>query len=68
MTDETRDYQDAVRNVARFYFDMFEREGKTAKESLAEGIPNKIPLLSPPRPPMQLVNWWEMARIEKAKR
>ena len=64
LADEMRDYQTAVRSVALFSFDMFQRKGKTAKESLAEEITDKIPSLKTyPRPKMQMVNWWKMEKL-----
>ena len=62
IANEVNDYQDAVKNVAKFTFDLFERGEHTMKEDMAKMIQEKVPA-QPNHPPAQMVNWLTLERI-----
>lgn len=64
IATEVKDYQDAVKNVASFTIDLFERGERTLKEDMAKMMQEKVPALTEPKyPPAQMVNWLTQERI-----
>ena len=63
IATEVKDYQDAVKNVASFTIDLFERGDHTLKEDMAKMMQEKVPALTEPKyPPAQMVNWLTQER------
>lgn len=71
IANETAKYQRAIRQIADFSLDMFARDGRTAKESLADELAANIPAIARYRQrrqqqqqqPAHYVNWWRQTLV-----
>ena len=64
IANETKSFQDKIRERADFYLDMFERDGRTEVEDLANEILQNVPALATGEPPAQFVNVWKGTKYE----